>query len=54
MHTGRNTVFFLLVYVHVMFMLVPAALQGGAQAWLSMAIYTVVFVVYAALRLARV
>ena len=57
-HAWKNVqrlayVFFLLVYVHVMFMLVPAALQGGNQARLSLAIYTVVFVAYAALRLAR-
>lgn len=45
--------FFGLVYVHLMLMLAPAAIRGGAQAQLSIAIYTLIFGSYAVLRIAR-
>ena len=45
--------FFLLTYVHLLFMLMPAALRGGEQAIFSVAMYSVVFVAYVALRLFR-
>lgn len=46
-------VFFGLVYVHLMFMLTPSALQGGGAAQVSVAVYTVVFGAYAVARLLR-
>ena len=45
--------FFILVYVHLLLMLLPAALRGGAAAQASVAVYSVVFVGYIALRLYR-
>lgn len=45
--------FFGLTYAHLLFMIAPAALHGGEQAALSVAIYSVVFVGYAAARIAR-
>lgn len=45
--------FFGLVYVHLMLMLLPSALQGGAAAQVSVAVYSAVFVLYAVLRIAR-
>lgn len=45
--------FFGLVYVHLMLMLLPSALRGGAVAQTSVAVYTVVFAVYAVLRVRR-
>lgn len=45
--------FFLLTYVHLMFMLVPAALSGGLAAAVNVAVYTAVFAAYAILRLWR-
>lgn len=45
--------FFMLVYVHLLLMLLPAALRGGAAAQASVAVYSVVFVGYIALRLYR-
>lgn len=45
--------FFGLVYVHLMLMLAPAALQGGAAAQASVAAYTVVFGGYAVGRTVR-
>lgn len=46
-------VFFGLTYVHVLAMLLPSALGGGAAAVQSVAAYTVVFGAYAVLRVAR-
>lgn len=45
--------FFGLVYVHVMLMLLPSALRGGAAAQTSAAVYSVVFLGYAVARSAR-
>ena len=45
--------FFGLVYVHLLLMLLPSALQGGAAAQTSMIVYTAVFAAYVALRVAR-
>lgn len=45
--------FFALVYVHLLLMLLPAALKGGEAAQVSVAVYLVVFIGYAALRLRR-
>lgn len=45
--------FFGLTYVHLMLMLAPAATRGGQAALASVAVYTVVFGVYAILRLRR-
>ena len=45
--------FFGLAWVHLMFMLAPAASKGGEQALLSVVIYTVLFSVYIVLRLFR-
>ena len=46
-------VFFGLVYVHLMLMLAPAASRGGEAAVASVAVCTVVFGAYAALRVRR-
>ncbi len=45
--------FFLLVYVHLLFMLAPSALHGGIAAQTSVAVYSVLFVAYVVLRLWR-
>lgn len=45
--------FFGLVYVHLMLMLLPSALQGGAAAQASVTVYSVLFVAYAGLRMRR-
>ena len=45
--------FFILVYAHLLLMLLPAALKGGATAQVSVAVYSVVFVGYMVLRLYR-
>lgn len=45
--------FFILAYVHVLFMLVPSAQRGGEQAVISVVLYSVVFVAYIVLRLLR-
>ncbi len=45
--------FYALVYVHVLVMLGPAALNGGAGAIEGVAVYTVVFGAYAVLRARR-
>ena len=45
--------FFGLVYVHLMLMLLPAALRGGEAALMSVVVYTVLFGAYAVLRIAR-
>lgn len=45
--------FFLLTYVHLMFMLVPAAINGGVSAAIGVAVYTMIFGAYVALRLYR-
>ena len=45
--------FFGLVYVHLLLMLLPSALQGGAAAQASVAAYTAVFGTYAVLRVTR-
>ena len=42
-----------LLYVHVMLMLLPSALRGGAAAQTSAAVYSVVFLGYAVARSAR-
>lgn len=46
-------VFFALVYVHLMLMLLPPALQGGLAAQEAVVIYSVIFVGYAIARIAR-
>lgn len=46
--------FFGLAWVHVAFMLAPAASKGGDQALLSLAVYTALFAAYLVLRLFRV
>ncbi len=45
--------FFMLTYVHLLLMLAPSALHGGIAAQASVAVYSVVFLAYAALRPAR-
>ena len=45
--------FFGLAWVHLMFMLAPAAAQGGEQAGLSVVVYTALFAAYLVLRLYR-
>ncbi len=45
--------FFFLVYVHLMMILLPAAMSGAAKAQMSIAVYTAVFGVYAVLRVVR-
>lgn len=45
--------FFMLVYAHLLLMLLPAALRGGAAAQASIAVYSIIFVSYVALRLHR-
>ena len=45
--------FFGLAWVHLMFMLAPAAAKGGEQAMLSVVIYTILFAAYAILRVFR-
>ncbi len=45
--------FYALVYVHLCLLLAPSAFQGGRQAIISLVFYTVVFVVYAILRVRR-
>ena len=45
--------FFGLIYVHLALMLAPSALGGGASAQEALAVYTVVFGVYAVARLHR-
>ncbi len=42
-----------LVYVHLLLMLLPSALRGGAAAQVSVIVYSVVFLGYAVLRVAR-
>lgn len=46
-------VFYTLVYVHLMIMLLPAALRGSHVATENVVVYTVIFAVYAALRIRR-
>lgn len=45
--------FFGLVYVHLLLMLLPSAVQGGAAAQASVIAYTAVFGLYAVLRVTR-
>lgn len=45
--------FYGLLYVHLMAMLLPSALNGGVQAIITTSFYTVVFVSYAVLRVRR-
>lgn len=45
--------FFGLVYLHLMLMLLPPALHGGAAAQASVAVYSVLFAAYAILRVRR-
>lgn len=45
--------FFLLVYVHLLLMLAPSALHGGIAATTSVAVYSVAFLAYIALRSVR-
>lgn len=42
-----------LVYVHLLLMLLPSALRGGAPAQVGVAVYSVVFLGYAVLRIRR-
>ncbi|MBR2790977.1 MAG: hypothetical protein IKD70_10290 [Eggerthellaceae bacterium] len=46
-------VFFGLIYVHVLFILVPSALAGATEAIISIVLYSVIFVLYAVLRIRR-
>lgn len=61
-HMGKETwkrvqrlayVFFALVYVHLLLMLMPAALNGGIAARANVVVYSVLFVGYAVLRVYR-
>lgn len=45
--------FWALVYVHLLLMLLPSALRGGAPAQVSVAVYSAVFLGYAVLRIRR-
>ena len=45
--------FWALVYVHLLLMLLPSAVRGGAPAQLAVAVYSVVFLGYAVLRVRR-
>ena len=45
--------FFALTYVHLLFLLLPSALRGGIAARVSVAMYSVIFVAYFVLRIAR-
>ena len=45
--------FFILVYVHLLLMLLPAALKGGLAAQASVAVYSIIFIAYIVLRLYR-
>lgn len=45
--------FFGLTWAHLVFMLAPAASKGGGPAVLSVAIYSILFIAYAVLRLLR-
>lgn len=45
--------FFGLAYLHLMLMLLPPALHGGAAAQVSVAVYSVLFAAYALLRVRR-
>lgn len=45
--------FFILVYIHLLLILLPSALQGAQQAIISVGVYTFLFVAYIALRLWR-
>ncbi|NTU89546.1 MAG: hypothetical protein HGA54_06545, partial [Actinobacteria bacterium] len=45
--------FFILVYLHVLFMLLPSALHGGIAAVISVTVYSVIFIGYIILRLVR-
>lgn len=44
--------FFMLVYVHLLLLLLPPALQGGEAAQMSVGVYSVIFIVYAVARIA--
>ena len=46
-------VFYALIYIHAACLLLPPALQGGSSAQISIAVYTLVFGVYAIARIAR-
>lgn len=45
--------FFILTYVHILFMLAPAAFKGGIAAQASVVVYSVVFLLYVVLRAYR-
>lgn len=45
--------FFILVYVHLLLMLLPAALHGNGAAIISVGVYSAVFILYIVLRLLR-
>ena len=45
--------FFALVFVHVLLMLAPSAVNGGAAAQVSVLVYVALFGLYVALRAAR-
>ncbi|ACV22808.1 putative sulfite oxidase subunit YedZ [Slackia heliotrinireducens] len=45
--------FYGLIYLHLMFMLAPAAMRGGHQALASVVVYSVVFAAYTILRVMR-
>lgn len=45
--------FYALVYVHLLAMLLPAALHGGLQATITTGVYSVVFIAYFVLRVYR-
>jgi len=46
-------VFFMLTYVHLLFILLPSALAGGTAATLTVCVYSVIFITYAILRIIR-
>lgn len=45
--------FFILTYVHLVLMLLPSALHGGEAAAVTVGVYTIVFGLYAGLRIRR-
>jgi sulfoxide reductase heme-binding subunit YedZ len=45
--------FFGLTYVHLLCLLLPSAVRGGIAARLSVAVYSVIFIAYAVLRISR-
>ena len=45
--------FYALVYVHLVVLLAPSAMRGGSSSWTTIIIYTVIFGIYAILRIGK-